>query len=121
MQYNRLVFIFAAFVTGIIQIGCQQSDPDTIDRSEQRTKTPSVPTETLTGTLWIDRWGQGHFGPGVEFVDEALFPELRDHKGVPIRITQAIAWPETIPGDLCLTKFDGLDRLPNENGVRNRF
>ena len=113
MQYHRISFVFAAMLTGCI--GCQESSTERTDEDPAIT---SAPTESFSGTFWIDRWGQGRFPPSVDYVNEALFPKLRDHTGIPILLTQAIARPETVPGDLCLTEFEGLDHLPRAVSIQ---
>ena len=113
MLYHRFAFLLAGMLTGII--GCQESSTE---RTNEGPATTSASTESFSGTFWIDRWGQGRFPPSVDYVNEALFPKLRDHTGIPILLTQAIAWPETVPGDLCLTEFEGLDHLPRAVSIQ---
>jgi hypothetical protein len=113
MRYHAITVLLAAMLTGLI--GCQQSSTE---MPEEGPTTTSVPTESFSGSFWIDRWGQGRFPPSVDYVNEALFPKLRDHTGIPILLTQAIAWPETVPGDLCLTEFEGLNHLPQPVSIQ---
>jgi len=113
MRNHRIAFVLAGLLPGIT--GCQE--PST-ERKDEGPTTTSVPTESFSGTFWIDRWGQGRFPLSVDYVDETLFPMLNDHTGVPILITQAIAWPETVPGDLCLTEFEGLKHLSQQVSIQ---
>ena len=107
MGYHRTAILLIGMWTVII--GCQESGTD---RPNDAPTPPSIPTESFSGTFWIDRWGQGRFPPSVDYVNESLFPRLSKHSGIPVRLTQAIAWPETVPGYSCLTEFEGLEQLP---------
>ena len=121
MRYCFGAFILLACVAAIGLSIRQQPDGVNIAESQQHPGPGGIPTETIEGTFRIDRWGQGSFSPGADFVDESVFPKLREHAGIPIRVNEAIAWPEQVPGDTLLTKFDGLERLPQPVSLRLRW
>jgi hypothetical protein len=77
---------------------------------------------TLEGTFWVDRWGQGRFAPGEEFVDESLFGRLRAHVGIPIRlISPRIGQGFEESEATCIMKFEKVEKLPQPVSVRLRW
>jgi hypothetical protein len=121
MRHYFVAFVFVAFVTGIVLIACQQPDPPGIAQSQQPTSTTPIPTATLEGTFWVDRWGQGRFAPFGNFVGEAVFPKLREHTGIPIRIKGAVDRPEYYDSPSFLTDFNEVERLPQPVSLSLRW
>ena len=121
MRYYFAVLLLVGIASAIVLTGCQRANPVAVNESQQSGVVGEDPAETIEGTFWIDRWGQGRFPPYVEFVDESVFPKLVDHAGVPVRISKPIALGEQQPGDLLLSSFHRLERLPQSVSLRLRW
>jgi hypothetical protein len=110
MRSLRRPIVLFAFLMATGLSGCRETET-----------TAPVPPLTCEGTFWIDRWGQGRFGPYGDFVDETLFHKLQDYAGTPIRLKGVVDRGEYFNGPTLLREFREVEQSPTGVSLQLRW